>query len=119
MTSRQLERVRRILVQSMGRIGRVYIRVFPHQIITQRMAESRIGAGKGKFEYWVAAVKPLFILFELDGVSEDVAYNAFRQASYRLPCKVRILKKSDHPTMFELDPLGGGEVRDFDHAVAS
>jgi len=103
MSSRQVEKIRRILVQSMERRGKVFIRVFPHQAITQRFAESRVGATQGNIEYWVAAVKKDFILFELDGVSEDVAYHAFREASYSLPLKVKMVKRADRPSMFELE----------------
>merc|ERR1712056_112754 len=103
MTSRQIEKIRRILVQCMERRGKVFIRAFPHQKITQRFAESREGAGQGKLEYWVAVVKRDLIILEIDGVSEDVAYDAFRQVSYSLPCKVRMLKKADRASMFELD----------------
>merc|ERR1711972_388442 len=107
MTSRQIEKIRRILVQSTERRGKVFIRVFPHQAISQRLAESRTGAGQGKLEYWVAAVKRDFVIFELDGVYEDVAYRAFRQASYSLPCKVRMLKRADRASMFELESGSG------------
>lgn len=103
MTSRQLEKIRRILVQSMDRRGKVFIRVFPHEQITQRLAESRTGASDGNVEYWVAAVRRDFIIFELDGVSDEVAYHAIRQASYSLPCKVRMLKRADRASMFELE----------------
>jgi len=111
MTSRQIEKIRRILVQSMERQGKVFIRLFPHHEISQRLAESRTGAGKGNLEYWVAAVKRDFILFELDGISEDVAYRAFRQASYSLPCKVRMLKRADRASMFELEAGSEHTVR--------
>lgn len=102
VSSKQIENTRRALVTAMGRRGRVFIRIFPHQAINQRVAESRMGASKGFYEYWVAAVKPNFILFEVEGVSEDEAYQAFRQAAYKLPCKVKFMKKEEHPTVFEL-----------------
>eukprot|EP00929_Paragymnodinium_shiwhaense_P085574 TRINITY_DN4599_c0_g3_i1.p2 TRINITY_DN4599_c0_g3~~TRINITY_DN4599_c0_g3_i1.p2 ORF type:complete len:352 (+),score=80.75 TRINITY_DN4599_c0_g3_i1:73-1056(+) len=101
ISSKQIENVRRAIVRTMERKGKIWIRVFPHNAITKRVAESRMGAGKGALEYWVAAVRPKFILFEIDGVSEDIARNAFRKASYRLPCMVKFIKKEDGPSRFE------------------
>eukprot|EP00929_Paragymnodinium_shiwhaense_P085572 TRINITY_DN4599_c0_g1_i1.p2 TRINITY_DN4599_c0_g1~~TRINITY_DN4599_c0_g1_i1.p2 ORF type:complete len:346 (+),score=98.79 TRINITY_DN4599_c0_g1_i1:63-1040(+) len=101
ISSKQIENVRRAIVRTMERKGKIWIRVFPHNAITKRVAESRMGAGKGALEYWVAAVRPKFILFEIDGVSEDIARNAFRKASYRLPCLVKFIKKEDGPSRFE------------------
>mmetsp|Transcript_6826 Transcript_6826/g.20086 ORF Transcript_6826/g.20086 Transcript_6826/m.20086 type:complete len:138 (+) Transcript_6826:132-545(+) len=115
VSSKQIENVRRALVTAMGRRGRVFIRIFPHQAINQRVAESRMGASKGFYEYWVAAVKPDFILFEVDGVTEEEAYLAFRQAAYKLPCKVKFMRKEDNPTMFELGPAE--EEADFEEVT--
>lgn len=106
ITNKTIETVRRSIVRTMERKGKMWIRVFPHSAITQRVAESRMGAGKGGIEYWVQAIRPNFILFEMDGVTEDIARNAFRKASFRLPCMVRFLKKNDGPSLFELGLAG-------------
>jgi len=103
VTSKQLEDIRRDLVREMGRKGKLWIRVFPHQTITQRDAETRMGVGRGHFEYWVAALRPNFILFEFDDVSEEVLYQAARVASYRLPCKVKLMKRESRPSDFDLN----------------
>uniref|UniRef100_A0A7S1LBU3 Ribosomal protein L10e/L16 domain-containing protein n=1 Tax=Alexandrium catenella TaxID=2925 RepID=A0A7S1LBU3_ALECA len=103
VTSRQIEVLRRALVTAMERRGKVYIRAFPHQVITQRIAETRIGVSRGNFEYWVAAVKANYVLLEIDGVSEEVAFSAFRKASRELPIKCRMVKKEHLPEEFELD----------------
>lgn len=105
ITSKQIENTRRAIIRTMERKGKMWIRVFPHQAVTQRVAESRMGAGKGTIEYWVAPVRPNFILFEIDGVTQDCATTAFRKAKFRLPCKVRMLVK-DGPSQFELGLAG-------------
>jgi len=116
ISSKQIESVRRAIVRTMERKGKIWIRVFPHQGITQRVADTRMGAGKGAISYWVSAVRPHAILFEVDGISEDIARNAFRKASYRLPCKVRFLMKEDGPSRFEQGLAGktsrGGDARE-------
>jgi len=109
VSAKQIESVRRALVRTMERKGKIWIRVFPHQAITKRVAESRMGAGKGGIEKWVQAVRPGFILFELDGVDELCAKTAFRKAGFRLPCKCKMLIK-DTPSMWELG-LAGKEKR--------
>jgi len=116
ISSKQIESVRRAIVRTMERKGKIWIRVFPHQGITQRVADTRMGAGKGAISYWVSAVRPHAILFEVDGIAEDIARNAFRKASYRLPCKVRFLMKEDGPSRFEQGLAGktsrGGDARE-------
>lgn len=106
ITSRQIEMLRRIMVEACGRRCKFYLRLYPYQVHTQRFAESRRGVGKGKYEYWVAAVKPDFILFELDGVPEETARLAFRKAaaSNHLRFKCKIVVKEDVPSRFEMDP---------------
>merc|ERR1719382_440619 len=111
ITSKQIETIRRVIVKEMERKGKVWIRVFPHQAITQRVAESRMGAGKGAIEYWVAAVRPHFIVMEIDGVSEEIARVAFKKAGHKLPCKSRFIKKDDGPSLFERGLAGTDKKR--------
>ena len=94
LTSRQLEAVRRTISRYTKRTGKLWIKVFPDKSVTIRAAESRMGSGKGAVDYWVAVIKPGSILFELDGVSKQVALEAFRVASYKLPIKTRIIIKT-------------------------
>jgi len=103
ITSRQLEMIRRILAEACGRRGKIFLRLYPHQVNNQRFAQSRRGVGKGLFEYWVAAVQPDFIIFELDGVPEEIARLAFRKAaaSKHLRFKCKIVVKEDVPSRFE------------------
>eukprot|EP00933_Yihiella_yeosuensis_P007564 TRINITY_DN112647_c0_g1_i1.p1 TRINITY_DN112647_c0_g1~~TRINITY_DN112647_c0_g1_i1.p1 ORF type:complete len:308 (+),score=50.92 TRINITY_DN112647_c0_g1_i1:270-1193(+) len=103
VTNRQLEDARRVIVDEMGRRGKVYIRVYPSNAITARLAESRMGASQGKYESWVAALKPNVILFEADAETEDIARHALKQGSKRLPIKCRFVVKEDGPSMFELE----------------
>ena len=84
ITSRQIEAARRTITRSTKRGASLWIRIFPDKTVTARAAESRMGSGKGAVDYWVAIVKPGTILFEIAGVPEDVAKNAFNLASYKL-----------------------------------
>ena len=93
LTSRQLEAGRIAISRSVKRGGKMWIRVFPDKPITQKPAEVRMGSGKGNPEYWVAVVKPGRILFELAGVTEEQAKEAFRLAAHKLPFKTRILER--------------------------
>jgi len=104
ITSRQIEMLRRIIVEACGRRGKFFLRLYPHQINTQRLVESRRGVGKGKYEYWVAAVTPDFILFEVDGVPEETARLAYRKAasSSHLRFKCKMVVKEDVPSRFEI-----------------
>lgn len=106
ISNKAIENVRRALVRTMERKGKIWIRVFPHQAITKRVAESRYGAGKGSINSWVQAVRPGFILFELDGVTETVARNAMRKASYRIACLTKFVIKSDGPSRWDLGLAG-------------
>ncbi|NIP24589.1 MAG: 50S ribosomal protein L16 [Phycisphaerae bacterium] len=92
VTARQIESARRAMVRAMRRRGKVWIRIFPDKPVTKRAAESRMGKGKGAVEFWVAVVKPGRILFEIGGgVSEDIARDALRRASYKLPIKTKMV----------------------------
>jgi large subunit ribosomal protein L16 len=91
ITSRQIEAARRTITRYLKRGGKLWIRIFPHKPITQKAAEVPMGAGKGSVEYYVAAVKPGAMLFELEGISEEQARSAFRLAAYKLPTKTRFV----------------------------
>ena len=93
LTSKQIEAVRRTISRYTKRTGKIWIKIFPDKSVTARAAESRMGSGKGTVEYWVSIIKPGMILFELYGVSKEIALEAFRIASYKLPIKTRILNK--------------------------
>ena len=95
LTSRQIEATRRTITRYTKRGGKLWIKVFPDKPITARAEESRMGAGKGSVEYWVAVIKPGTILFELDGVSEKIAIEALKNASYKLPIKTKVLSKNE------------------------
>jgi len=93
LTSRQIEATRRSLTRYVRRTGKIWIRVFPDKPITERAAESRMGSGKGTPEYWVAVVKPGNILFEINGLTKEMAYKVLKIASYKLPIKTKILAR--------------------------
>ena len=93
ITARQIEAARRAMTRHMKRAGRVWIRIFPDLPVTAKPTEVRMGKGKGAPEYWAARVKPGRIMFELDGVSEDVAREALRLAAMKLPIKTRFVKR--------------------------
>jgi len=93
VTARQIEAARRAMTRHMKRAGRVWIRIFPDVPVTQKPAEVRQGKGKGSVEYWVAKVKPGRIMFEIDGVSPEIAREAFRLAAAKLPVKTRFVSR--------------------------
>ncbi len=93
ITARQIEAARRAMTRHMKRAGRVWIRIFPDVPVTQKPAEVRQGKGKGSVEYWVAKVKPGRIMFEIDGVSAEIAREAFRLAAAKLPVKTRCVTR--------------------------
>ena len=93
VTSNQIEAARIAMTRFIKRGGKVWINIFPHKPVTQKPAETRMGSGKGSPEYWVAVVKPGRILFEIGGVSEEVAREAMRLASHKLPVKCKFVKK--------------------------
>ena len=93
ITSNQIEAARIAMTRYTKRGGNVWIKIFPDKPVTEKPAETRMGSGKGSPEYWVAVVKPGRILFEMDGVSEDVAKEAMRLATHKLPIKCKFIKK--------------------------
>ena len=95
VTARQIEAARRAITRFMKRQGRVWIRVFPDTPVTGKPAEVRMGKGKGSIEYWAAKVKPGRIMFEIDGVPEDVAREALRLGAMKLPVKTRTVIRED------------------------
>jgi len=95
ITDRQIEAARIALTRYLKRGGKVWIRIFPDKPITKKPAETRMGKGKGAPEYWVAPVKPGRIMFEVEGVPEDKAREAFRLAGTKLPIKVKFVTRRD------------------------
>lgn len=95
VTSRQVEAARRAIVRHVKRGGKLWIRIFPDKPVTQRAAETRMGSGKGAVDHYVAVVKPGRIIFEITGIDEDVAREAFRLASHKLPMKTQFLVKEE------------------------
>lgn len=93
LTSRQIEAVRRTISRYTKRTGKLWIKVFPDKSVTARAEESRMGSGKGSVDFWVVVVQPGTILFEIAGVSREVALEALKVASYKLPIKSKILIK--------------------------
>ena len=93
VTSQQIEAARVAITRHVKRGGKVWIRIFPDKPVTKKPAETRMGKGKGSPEYWVAVVKPGRVLYELSGVAPDVAKEALRLASMKLPIKTRFLSK--------------------------
>ena len=95
ITSNQIEAARIAMTRYTKRGGKVWIKIFPDKPVTEKPAETRMGSGKGSPEYWVAVVKPGRVMFEIAGVSEEVAREALRLASHKLPIKSKIVKKED------------------------
>ena len=95
VTARQIEATRRAITRYMKRQGKVWIRVFPDVPVTAKPIEVRMGKGKGSVDRWVARVKPGRILFEIDGVSEEVAREALRLGAAKLPIKCKIVKRME------------------------
>ena len=93
ITSNQIEAARIAMTRYIKRGGQVWIKIFPDKPITEKPAETRMGSGKGSPEYWVAVVKPGRVMFEMDGVAEDVAREAMRLASHKLPIKCKFIVK--------------------------
>ncbi|MCY3872298.1 MAG: 50S ribosomal protein L16 [Gemmatimonadetes bacterium] len=96
ITNRQIEAARVAINKSLGRGGKVWIRVFPDKPLTVKPAETRMGKGKGNPEYWVAVIKPGRILFEIEGVPRESAQRAIKLASRKLPIKVRFVERGGH-----------------------
>ena len=93
ITGQQIEAARVAANRLMGGQGKMWIRIFPHRSATSRPAETRMGKGKGEVEYWYAAVKAGTVLFEVSGVSENMAREAFRRQAYKLPVKTRFAQR--------------------------
>ena len=102
ITSNQIEAARIAMTRFTKRSGQVWIKIFPDKPVTKKPAETRMGSGKGSPEYWVAVVKPGRVLFEIAGVSEEIAREALRLASHKLPVKCKIVKREE--------TMEGGEV---------
>ena len=95
ITSNQIEAARIAMTRYIKRGGQVWIKIFPDKPVTEKPAETRMGSGKGSPEYWVAVVKPGRVMFEMEGVAEEVAREAIRLASHKLPIKCKFVKKED------------------------
>ena len=96
LTSRQIEAVRRTISRYTKRTGKTWIKVFPDKPVTARAEESRMGSGKGAVDYWVVVIKPGNILFEIKGVTKEVATQALKLAQYKLPIKTKILVREEN-----------------------
>ena len=94
ITSRQIEAARRAMTRSIKRGGNIWIRIFPDKPITKKPLEVRMGKGKGNVEYWVSLVQPGTVLYEMAGVSEEVAREAFKLAAAKLPVRTTFIKKA-------------------------
>lgn len=95
ITSNQIEAARIAMTRYIKRGGQVWIKIFPDKPITEKPAETRMGSGKGSPEYWVAVVKPGRVMFEIAGVSEDIAREALRLAVHKLPIKCKIVSRAE------------------------
>ena len=94
ITARQIEAARRVMTRHIKRGGRVWIRMFPDKPISKKPAEVRMGKGKGSVEYWVAQIKPGQMLFEMQGVEDEIAREAFASAAAKLPVKTTVIKRT-------------------------
>ena len=93
ITARQIEAGRRAMTREIKRKGKIWICIFPHKPITRRPAEVRMGGGKGALDSWVGVVKPGRVLFEMDGVEEEIALSALRLAAHKLPFRTTVLRR--------------------------
>lgn len=94
LTARQIEAARRAMTRHVKRGGKIWIRVFPDKPITEKPLEVRMGSGKGNVEYWVAEIKPGKVLYEMEGVSDEVANEAFQLAAAKLPIRTTVVKRT-------------------------
>ena len=101
ITSNQIEAARIAMTRYTKRGGKVWIKIFPDKPVTEKPAETRMGSGKGSPEYWVAVVKPGRVMFEIAGVSEEIAREALRLASHKLPIKSKIVKREEQQEVGE------------------
>ena len=104
----QIEAARVAMTRYIKRGGKVWIKIFPDKPVTTKPAETRMGSGKGTLEYWVAVVKPGRIMFEMDGVSEELAREAMRLAAHKLPIKTKFVTREQT----QADQVEGGEVNE-------
>jgi len=112
MTNRQIEAARRVMTRFVRRGGQVFIRIFPDKSVTKKPAETRMGSGKGAPEGWVAVIKPGRVLFEMGGVTPEMAKRAFQLAAYKLPMKTRTLGiKSGVKAAADVKIKGPAEVK--------
>ena len=95
LTSRQIESARIAMTNYVKRGGKVWIRVFPDKPVTEKPAETRMGSGKGLPEYWVAVIKPGRVIFEMGGVSQELALEALRRAAHKLPMRTKVLMREE------------------------
>ncbi len=95
ITSRQIEATRVAMTRYIKRGGKIWIRIFPDKPVTKKPAETRMGSGKGSPEFWVAVIKPGRVMFEIDGVTEEIAREAFRLAAFKLPLKTRFVTRGE------------------------
>ena len=103
ITSNQIEAARIAMTRYTKRGGQVWIKIFPDKSVTMRAADSRMGSGKGTPEYWVAVVKPQRVMFEIAGVPEEIAREALRLASHKLPIRCKFVKREELDTVKEGD----------------
>ena len=94
LTARQIESARRAMTRHVKRGGKVWIRIFPDVPVTKKPIEVRMGKGKGNVEYWVAKIQPGFVMYEMEGVTEDIAREAFKLASAKLPIKTAFVSRT-------------------------
>lgn len=97
ITDRQIEAARVAMTRKIKRAGRVWIRIFPDKPVTSKPAETRMGKGKGSPDHWVAVVKPGRILYEMEGVPQELAREAFRMAAHKLPIKTKFIERGELP----------------------
>ena len=107
ITNRQIEAARIAMTRYIKRGGKVWIKIFPDKPVTAKPAETRMGSGKGSPEYWVAVVKPGRVMFEMAGVSKEIAYEAMRLAGTKLPIKTKIVSREETDKLAE-----GGEANE-------
>lgn len=93
ITPQQIETVRRVIIRETKRVGKIFIRIFPDRPVSRKPQEVRMGGGKGPFDHWVYVAKPGTILFEFGDISKELAYNAFKAASYKIGAKVKFIER--------------------------
>ena len=107
ITANQIEAARIVMTRTMKRGGKVWVKIFPDKPVTEKPAETRMGSGKGSPEYWVAVVKPGRIMFEIAGMEDDIARQALRLASHKLPIKCKVISRAEQKLETE---SGAGEI---------